>query len=143
MVEVDLPYLAERMRQTIASRRVEPRDDAISYLLAQEVEGRPITEDEVFSMVDLLVAGGTVTTANLVSQSLVWLYQHQDVRQRLIDEPELMDRAVEEFLRYFAPQPGARPHDREGRRVPRLRHEGRRPCAARVGVCESRRGRRL
>jgi cytochrome P450 len=102
-VEVDLPYLAAQMRETIAARHAEPRDDVISYLVQQEVDGRPITLDEVFSMVDLLIAGGTVTTANLVSQSLVWLYQHQDVRQRLIDQPELMDRAVEEFLRVFAP----------------------------------------
>jgi cytochrome P450 len=102
-VEVDLPYLAEQMRATITARRVEPRDDVISILLAQDVDGRPVTDDEVFSIVDLLVAGGTLTTANLVSQSLVWLYQHPDVRQRLIDHPELMERAVEEFLRYFAP----------------------------------------
>jgi cytochrome P450 len=102
-VEVDLPYLAEQMRRTIAERHAEAKDDVISYLLAQEVDDRPITEDEVFSMVDLLVAGGIVTTANLVSQSLIWLHRHQDVRQRLIDEPELLERAVEEFLRYFAP----------------------------------------
>jgi cytochrome P450 len=102
-VAVDLPYLAGRMRDTIARRRAEPRDDVISYLCAQEIDGWPITEDEVFSIVDLLVAGGTVTTANLVSQSLIWLYQHPDVRRRLIDEPELLERAVEEFLRYFAP----------------------------------------
>jgi cytochrome P450 len=102
-VEVDLPYLAEQMRTTIAARRVEPRDDVISVLLAQDVDGRPVTDDEVFSIVDLLVAGGTLTTANLVSQSLVWLYKHPEIRQRLIDHPELMERAVEEFLRYFAP----------------------------------------
>jgi cytochrome P450 len=102
-VQVDLPYLAERMRSTIAQRRAEPRGDVISYLCVQEIDGRTVTDDEVFSMVDLLVAGGTVTTANLVSQSLIWLYRHQDVRQRLIEEPELLDRAVEEFLRFFAP----------------------------------------
>jgi cytochrome P450 len=102
-VEVDLPYLAEQMRTTIAARRADPRDDVISILLAQDVDGRPVTDDEVFSIVDLLVAGGTLTTANLVSQSLVWLYRHPDVRQRLIEHPELMERAVEEFLRYFAP----------------------------------------
>jgi cytochrome P450 len=102
-VEVDLPYLAEQMRTTIAARHQEPRDDVISFLLAQSVDDRPLTEDEVFSIVDLLVAGGTVTTSNLVSQTLVWLYQHPDVRQRLITEPELLDRAIEEFLRCFAP----------------------------------------
>jgi len=102
-VEVDLPYLAERMRATIAERRREPRSDVISVLAGQEVDGRPLTEDEIFSIVDLLVAGGTLTTANLLSSSLVWLYRHPGVRRRLIDEPALLDRAVEEFLRYFAP----------------------------------------
>jgi cytochrome P450 len=102
-VDADLPYLTERMRTTIAARRREPRDDIISFLCAQEVDGRPLTEDEVFSIVDLLVAGGTLTTANLLGSSLVWLYQHPDVRRRLVDEPELLDRAIEEFLRCFAP----------------------------------------
>lgn len=53
--------------------------------------------------IELLLAGGTVTTSSLVSQAMIWLYQHQDVRQRLIDQPELRERATEEFLRYFSP----------------------------------------
>jgi cytochrome P450 len=102
-VTVDLPYLTKQAKDVIAERAERPADDVISYLLAQEVDGRPVTQDEVYSMVELLIAGGTVTTSNLVSQSLVWLYRHQDVRQRLIQEPELLNRAVEEFLRYFSP----------------------------------------
>ena len=102
-VEVDLPFLAEQMRTTIADRRREPREDAISFLCAQTVDGRPLSDDEVFSIVDLLVAGGTVTTSNLVSQTLVWLYRNPDIRRRLSAEPELLDRAIEEFLRCFAP----------------------------------------
>jgi len=43
------------------------------------------------------------TTASLVSQTLVWLYQHQDVRTDLIEHPEKLPNAVEEFLRYFSP----------------------------------------
>jgi cytochrome P450 len=43
------------------------------------------------------------TTASLVSQTLVWLYQHQDVRADLIEHPEKLTRAIEEFLRYFSP----------------------------------------
>lgn len=101
--EQDLPYLSEQMRQTIARRREAPADDAISYLVSQEIDERPITDDEVFSIVELLIAGGTGTTASLVSQALVWLSEHTDVRQRLIDDPGLLDRAVEEFLRYFSP----------------------------------------
>ena len=54
-VQVDLPYLAERMRTTIAARRRDPQDDVISFLCAQTVDGRLMTEDEVFSIVDLMM----------------------------------------------------------------------------------------
>lgn len=101
--KVEFPYLWQQMRETIAARRKAPADDIISYLVQQEVDDRPITDDEVFGMVDLLLAGGVGTTASLVSQTLVWLYQHQDVRQRLIDDPSLLEHATEEFLRYFSP----------------------------------------
>jgi cytochrome P450 len=102
-VEVDFPYLDGRTRAVIAARRAAPGDDIISYLVQAEVDGRAVTDDEVFAIVDLLLAGGVGTTASLVSNTVVWLYQHQDVRQRLIDEPALMDKAIEEFLRFFSP----------------------------------------
>lgn len=101
--EVDHPYLSAQVREVMAARRKEPRDDIISYLLAQEVDGRPIDDDEVFSIIELTLAGGTVTTSSLVSQALVWLYQHPDVRTDLIEHPEKRERAIEEFLRVFSP----------------------------------------
>ncbi|MBI1376597.1 MAG: cytochrome P450 [Frankiales bacterium] len=100
---VGLPAISEQMRQVIHQRRLEPQDDAISFLVQQEVDDRPVTEEEVFSIVELLIAGGTGTTASLVSQTVVWLYDHQDVRQDLIEHPEKLDKAIEEFLRYFSP----------------------------------------
>jgi cytochrome P450 len=102
-ITVDMPFCSQQMREVIAAWRAEPREDTISYLIHQEVDDRPITEDEVFSMVELLLAGGVGTTASLVSQTLVWLYQHQDVRADLIEHPEKLTRAIEEFLRYFSP----------------------------------------
>lgn len=102
-MEVEFPYLHERMKDTIRTRREHPTEDIISYLVQQEVHGRPLNDFEVFAIVDLLLAGGVGTTASLVSQSLVWLDEHTDVRQRLIDDPSLMDHAVEEFLRFFSP----------------------------------------
>jgi cytochrome P450 len=101
--KVLLPALSQQMREVIAARRAEPTEDVISYLVHQEVDGRPITDEEVFSMIELLLAGGVGTTASLVSQTLVWLYQHQDVRRDLQQHPEKLERAVEEFLRYFSP----------------------------------------
>ena len=105
-VKVDLPHLEEVTRGIIAARRAEPAQDIISYLVGTEVDERPVTDDEVFAIVDLLLSGGVGTTASLVSNTVVWLYQHQEVRQDLIDHPEKMDRAIEEFLRFFSPTQG-------------------------------------
>jgi cytochrome P450 len=102
-VEVDFPYLDTKTREVIAARRANPTDDIISYLVKAEVDDRVVTDDEVFAMVDLLLAGGVGTTASLVSNTVVWLYQNPDVRQRLIDDASLMDKAIEEFLRFFSP----------------------------------------
>jgi cytochrome P450 len=102
-VTVDLPWCSAQMREVIAARKAEPRDDVISYLVHARVDDRPITEEETFSIVELLISGGVGTTASLVSQTLVWLYEHPDVRAELIADPGLLDRALEEFLRYFSP----------------------------------------
>ncbi|NJC71843.1 cytochrome P450 [Planosporangium thailandense] len=102
-VKVDLPHLEKVTRQVIADRRAEPTDDIISYLVQQEVDGRPVTDDEVFAMVDLLLSGGVGTTASLVSNTVVWLYQHPEVRSELQADLSLLNKAIEEFLRYFSP----------------------------------------
>lgn len=102
-VEVDLPYLSKQMWEVIAERRLNPADDVISFLVQQQVDDRPLTDEEVFAIVDLLISGGVGTTASLVGQTLVWLYQNPDVRLRIKDDPSLLDRAIEEFLRYFSP----------------------------------------
>ena len=102
-VEVDLPYLELRTKSIIAARRAHPTHDIISYLVHSEVDDRLVTDEEVYSMVDLLLSGGVGTTASLVSNTVVWLCQHPDVRERLRSDPSLTDKAVEEFLRYFSP----------------------------------------
>jgi len=102
-VEVDIPWMEEQITAAIAVRRAEPRDDLISHLLAQEVDGTPISDDAAYSMIELLISGGVGTTASLVSQTLVHLSRHPDQRRQLLDDPELLPRAVEEFLRAFSP----------------------------------------
>lgn len=102
-VEVDIPWMERQITAAIAERRARPRGDLISHLLGQEVDGAPITDDAAYSVIELLISGGVGTTASLVSQTLVHLARHPDQRQRLIDEPDLMPRAVEEFLRAFSP----------------------------------------
>lgn len=101
--EVAVPWVSKTVREHIAYRREYPGTDATSHFIDVEVNGRKMDDDEIYSILELVISGGVGTTASLVTQSLVWLYQNPDQRRRLIDDPSMVDVAVEEFLRVFSP----------------------------------------
>lgn len=101
--DVAVPWVERTVRAHIAHCRENPTDDATTEFIRAEVDGRAMTDDEIYSILELLISGGVGTTASLVTQSLVWLYENPDERQRLVDDPSLLDVAVEEFLRVFSP----------------------------------------
>jgi cytochrome P450 len=101
---VDIPVIEEQVRRHIAFRRRKPGDDVITGLVQADVRGRPLTDDEIYSMAELLITGGVGTTASLVGQALVWLAQKPGERRRLVEDRALLDdTALEEFLRVFSP----------------------------------------
>ncbi|MFI5958662.1 cytochrome P450 [Cryptosporangium sp. NPDC051539] len=95
-----LGFMGERIVELINARRAEPKDDAISWLVRH---GENFSDDELVSVIFLLVAGGVDTTTALTGSTLVHLATHPEDRARLLREPALLDVATEEFLRKFAP----------------------------------------
>jgi cytochrome P450 len=93
------PWLAD----LIAQRRATHRDDLLARLVAAEVDGERLTEDEVLGFVQLLLVGGQETTANLIANAVVCFLDHPDQLARLRTSPELLPSAVEEVLRYRSP----------------------------------------
>ena len=86
-----------------ASRRAAPRDDLLTALVQLRLpDGRALSDDEVRSVLWNLVGGGLDTTTSLTSLSLRHLDEHPALRRQLIERPELIDTATEEFLRYFS-----------------------------------------
>jgi cytochrome P450/ferredoxin-NADP reductase len=99
-----LAYMEERIRELIRDRRAEPGRDAVSFLAtARDADGEPFGEDELVSVIGLLIAGGVDTTTSLTGSVLVHLSRSPEQRRRLIESPDLLERATEEFLRAFAP----------------------------------------
>lgn len=99
-----LAYMDDRIRDLIRSRRDEPQADAVSVLVAgRRRDGSAFTEDELVSVIGLLIAGGVDTTTSLTGWTLVHLARNEDHRRRLIESPDLLDRATEEFLRAASP----------------------------------------
>ena len=97
-----VPDMLSQLAEEAAKRRVEPRDDMLTALVEIERDGAPLDDAAVMAVLWNLVGGGLDTTASLTSLSLLHLAEHPDQRQRLVDEPDLIVAATEEFLRYFS-----------------------------------------
>lgn len=86
-----------------AERRASPRDDIVTALITAEVDGEALTTNEFDLFFLLLAVAGNETTRNAISHGMLALIEHPDQRQRLLDDPSLIDTAVEEILRWASP----------------------------------------
>ncbi len=91
------------LRELVAEKRADPGDDLLSGLVVAEAEGDKLTEEELLSMMFLLIVAGHETTVNLIANGTLALFEHPDQFDRLKAEPELLKSAIEEMLRYYGP----------------------------------------
>jgi cytochrome P450 len=98
-----LQEFAEYLRQLAAVKRESPGDDLLSGLVQAETDGEKLSEEELISMMFLLIVAGHETTVNLIANGTLLLFDHPDQRQRLQDEPALLKSAIEEMLRFYGP----------------------------------------
>lgn len=91
------------LRVLVAEKRANPGDDLLSGLVVAESEGDKLTEDELLSMMFLLIVAGHETTVNLIGNGILALFDHPDEYARLRGQPELLKSAIEEMLRFLGP----------------------------------------
>ncbi|MCX4824541.1 cytochrome P450 [Streptomyces sp. NBC_01142] len=105
-----LAGVVDHAKELIARRRSAPTDDLISALIragegnsGDEGSGGgpgPLTEDEIISIVFLLINTGITPPALFFAHAVLALLDHPDQLARLRAEPELLPRAVAELLRW-------------------------------------------
>ncbi|MCH8814490.1 MAG: cytochrome P450 [Chloroflexi bacterium] len=94
--------------QQITEKKEKPGDDLITYLVQAEVDGEPVPDQHVLGTCFLILVAGIDTTWSSIGSAIWHLAQHPEDCQRLINEPELLNTAVEELLRAYAPVTMAR-----------------------------------
>jgi cytochrome P450 len=99
----DVIEFREYFTEQLKDRADKPRDDLLTMLSQAEWEGRPLELEEQLSMAQILLIAGNETTRGLLAGAGQALAEHPDQRAILVDAPELMPTAVEEFLRYVTP----------------------------------------
>lgn len=89
--------------ELLAERRARPGEDMMSALLAVELDGERLTEEELLGFCMLLILAGNDTTSSLIGNGLVLLAQHPQARATLVAEPTRWPAAIEEMLRIESP----------------------------------------
>ena len=120
--------LQDYLAGLIARRRREPGEDMISVLLSSagqegaDEDGDRLDDAELMALCSLILFAGHETTTNLLCNAIVALDRHPAELARLRAEPSLVNRAIEEVLRFEGPikiliRWVVEDHERDGRPV--------------------------
>jgi cytochrome P450 len=91
------------LEDLFARRRGDPADDLVSALLQAEDGGDTLSENELYSMVVLLIVAGHETTVSLITTAVHTLLTYPGQLAALQADPALMASAVEELVRFDSP----------------------------------------
>ncbi|WP_371678743.1 cytochrome P450 [Streptomyces sp. NBC_01276] len=89
-------YFTEHIRCT----RANPTDDFLTVLVQTRHEEEPLTDDELVSMIWVLLFAGHKTTTLQIGNSVFNLLTHPEQLRALQENRELLPQAIEELLRF-------------------------------------------
>ena len=87
----------------VEERRARPADDLISDLLAVDVDGRRLDDEEIFSFLRLLLPAGVETTYRASGNLLYGLLTNPDQLRAVREDRSLLPAAFEETIRWEPP----------------------------------------
>ncbi len=99
-IEAAIVEFHDYATELIEERRHDPRDDLISLLLSATHEGDRLSESECLNLVMNVIAGGVDTTQAQLAHGVRLFAEHPDQWTVLREHPELLERAVDEVLRF-------------------------------------------
>ncbi len=95
--------MSDYFKWVIEQRRKEPEDDLISALLAAQIDGKHLTEQELLGFCVLLLVAGNETTTHLIGNAIWCFDDHPAAWAELRANSALLPDAIEEVLRYRSP----------------------------------------
>jgi len=90
------------LKEAIAEKTANPDDKVISRIIQGKVDGRAMTDPEIFGFVTFLFIGGLDTVFATLNNIWIWLGQNPDRVKEMIADPDNINNQVEELLRVFA-----------------------------------------
>jgi cytochrome P450 len=82
---------------------LSPDEDLVTGLIARQVDGQNLTTHEIVAMIRLLLSAGHNSTTSSLGVGILRLAEDPDRQQLLSERPELLPKAIDEFLRHESP----------------------------------------
>jgi cytochrome P450 len=102
--DAQVAYLNNLCLALASYRRRVPAGDLMTWLVNAEIDGRPLSDQQIISTMLLLVVAGHDTTKQATTLSLLALYDNPTQRDWLRDDFDgRIDAAIDEFVRYASP----------------------------------------
>ncbi len=105
----NMQAFGEYTAQLVRDKRKNPEDDLISQLITIEEEGDRLSEEELISMITLLIFAGHETTSNLIATGTMMLLDNPEQLEKAKADLSLVPGAVEELLRFNGPSTSTGP----------------------------------
>jgi cytochrome P450 len=93
-------YFSELIQQRRDNRDPDA-DDIVSKAIDWTIDGEPINDIDLLNCLLLLFMAGLDTVSNQLSYAMLHLATHPDDRARIVADPDLIPKAVEEILRVY------------------------------------------
>ena len=97
--------VVELLEQLVATKSRDPGDDLVSALIAARDGDERLDTRELLSTIFQLIVAGHDTTASFIGNSVVALFRNPAQLVALREQPQRLESALEEFLRFDAPVP--------------------------------------
>jgi cytochrome P450 len=109
-IEAALAQIAPTIREMneyvlahVRGHRAHPDDSLTSKLMAVDVDGERLDDQEIVGFVALLMVAGHITTTALVGNATMCLHRHPEAAAALRADPSRLPGALEEVLRCLPP----------------------------------------
>jgi cytochrome P450 len=91
--------------KVLAERKARPTEDMLAQIMAGEVDGERLTDEEVLDICYLFIIAGLDTVTDSLDCLFAYLAQNPEHRQQIVDDDSVIPSAVEELLRWESPVP--------------------------------------
>ena len=89
-------HLVDYIKDQVEQRKQKPETDLISSMMAAEIDGDKLSDQEIVMTSATLIMAGVESLSSFMTMFALNLHDFPDARRRVTEKPELMNPAIEE-----------------------------------------------